>query len=393
MRCHHANQCARFRYAESQIANVQSQYTDRDIKRALLGMPDNLNETYSRILQSRNSNNTYRKYVRKMLLWLSFANRPLHLTELCEALVIEEGDVDIDASNRLHDVNMILRLGQGLVVLDDASGYVTLGHSSVKTFITSSFARAHATDYALDERDAHIEILRTCLTYLRFHPFELRPEGTFKALSAKYPLLSYTALNWPLHVRDAGKHTRREIDGFLSTINHAKGGSYAFWIEYVAGGLPPRVLLRTSPLYYAASFGFTELLSSLIATSQPLKLEQPGGRHGSTALQVACFRRQRKSVEILVEAGANPFSPDGSGLDGGFSSLFWAKENGWDDIVELMIKHGTANGFRFRDRSHDKYATEKAKRVQKMVLSVEDGTTLDRERVRTSTSTLLPESR
>jgi hypothetical protein len=336
-------------------------------------MPSDLNEVYSRILSKHNPDTSYRTYMRRILLWLSFANRPLYLNELCEAIIVEEGDVDLDANSRLHDPNMLLQLGQGLFELEKTSGRVTLSHSSVKTFLTSSYIRTtSAADFALEETEAQNVIVRTCLTYLHFSPFKTRrsgPDGVFNTLSSQYPLLSYAALNWPLHIRDVGKHVQQEIFGFIATVQIPGGGNYAFWIEYITGGLPLKVILRTPPLYFAASFGFTELLSTLIASIKPLNLEQPGGRFGSTALQVACFRRQRKSAELLVEADANPFSLDGSGLDGGFSSLFWAKENGWDDIVESMIRRGTANGFKFQDRAHGRYSTELARRVQYVELS------------------------
>jgi hypothetical protein len=121
-------------------------------------------------------------------------------------------------------------------------------------------------------------------------------------------------------------------------------------------------------LYYAASFGYNMLVSAILSFEKALNLEQPGGRHGSTALQVACFRRQRKAVELLVEAGANPFSPDGSSLDGGFSSVFWAKSNGWDDLAEWMTENGKTNGSKPRGDLHGKYTREIARNAQGLAL-------------------------
>lgn len=144
--------------------------------------------------------------------------------------------------------------------------------------------------------------------------------------------------------------------------------NYGFWIQYIAGSVSPDVVGETSPLYYAASYGYDTLVSAILSFERPLNLEQPGGRHGSTALQVACFRRQLKVVKLLVEAGANPFSPDGSGLDGGFSSIFWAKSNGWDDLVEWMTEKGKANGFKPRKVLHGKYIREIARNVQGLAL-------------------------
>jgi hypothetical protein len=366
----------RFRFAESQMTRVVAQHTGRDIQRALSTMPNNLNEVYARSLGTHISDTTHRQYMRRMLLWLSFANRPLHLGELSEAIVVEDEDRDLDAYARIHDPRFLLRLSQGLVEYDESTGLVSLSHSSVKACLTSSYIQAtEASDFFIEEEDAHKVILRTCLTYLRFRPFSVGldgPDGMFDDFSLQYPLLSYAARNWPLHIRKRGKDTWDDINLLFSTRDMPGGGNYAFWLEYIAGNLPPKVVLRTAPLYYAASFGFSRLVNTLLANTEPLNLEQPGGRAGSTALQVACFRRQRRAAKLLVKAGANPFSTDGSGgsaVGGGFSSLFWARSNGWDDIVDLMIKHGVANGYKYQDKSHGKYHIELAKKVQEMSLS------------------------
>jgi hypothetical protein len=382
---------ARFRYAKSQLHRVQSQYTGRDIKKALVGMPSDLNEVYRRILCRHDSDTAYRTYMRKTLLWLSFANRPLLLEELCEAIVVEEGDVDLDEYSRLHDPMMILRLGQGLFELDKRSGHVALSHSSVKTFLTSAYIRTtDAVEFALDEVEANNTIVRVCLTYLRFTVFALgsriRPDTSnsrYSSASLKkplleahndvalsdYPLVQYAAENWPLHVRDGGKHVKQDIYSFMSTKTKAYGGNYALWIRHIAGVIPLDVVLQTSPIYYAASFGYADLLSALITSSHPPNLERPGGRFGSTALQVACFRKQHNTARLLVEAGANPFSLDGSGVNGGFSAFFWARQNGWEDITELMIDRGTANGFQLRETVHSKVYVEVARQTQSHALS------------------------
>jgi hypothetical protein len=397
-----ANMIRSFRYATSQLYRVQSQYTGRDIKRVLVGMPSDLNEVYRRIICRHDPGTAYRAYMRKALLWLSFTNRPLHLEELCEAIVIEEGDVDLDEYSRLHDPFMLLRLGQGLFELDKRSGCVTLSHSSVKTFLTSAHIRTtDAADFALDGVESDNTIVRACLTYLRFNVFGsgsrvrsdpstvstqsghrfVNPKELLKethnvveisqldSLFPNYPLVAYAAENWPLHVHDGGKYVKQEIQSFMFTRNKPNGGNYAFWIRHIAGDLPLEIILRTSSIYYAASFGHTELLSALITSTHPLNLEQRGGRFGSTALQVACFRRQHSTARLLIEAGANPFALDGSGIGGGFSAFFWARQNGWEDVTELMIECGTANGFRLRETTHSRRNVDVARETQSYALA------------------------
>ena len=110
----------------------------------------------------------------------------------------------------------------------------------------------------------------------------------------------------------------------------------------MAGDLPLQIVERTEPLYYAASFGYTSLVTAILEFDQPVNLEAPGGRQGSTVLQVACFRKRWDVSRLLVEAGADPFSIDGSPVEGVLSAYWWAEANGWDDILELMAKTALA---------------------------------------------------
>jgi hypothetical protein len=41
---------------------------------------------------------------------------------------------------------------------------------------------------------------------------------------------------------------------------------------------------------------------------------------------------------------------------GGFSALILVEENGWNHVVELMFKHGAANGFKLPHSVPGRYA-------------------------------------
>ena len=344
-------------------------------------MPQDLDEAYKRILTQFIPDTSrlkqYEKYLRRMLLWLCFATRPLKIAELSEAVVVEEDDNDIDEDSRLRKPDILYDLGQGLFELDRTSELISLSHSSIKTLLTSPETRtSKIAIFHMDEFGAHDVIMKTCLAYLRFSSLKFRTTQfaySNDALALRYPLLSYATHCWPLHVRHVGESSWNSISAFFSTKEACNGGNYGFWIQYISGGLSPEVIIRTTPLYYAASFGYKALVAAILYNDKNLNLEQGGGRRGSTALQVAAFRRQREVVKLLVEAGANPFSHDGSGIGGGFSSVFWAGENGWDDIVELMIRCGTANGFRPQKRlPHDEYTRKVAQLVQISALEHEN---------------------
>lgn len=305
-------------------------------------MPQNLNETYKRVLARLPADSPDRMLMQRTLLWLSFTTRPLHLLELSDAVVLEDDDMDLDSDSKLHLPEVLIELAQGLIDYDRESMLVSLSHSSIKTFLTSAWIqKSSVADFALEESKAHKEILRKCLTYLCFTEFK---DGCNQSAlvcatrTNKHPLLAYAVHNWALHVGNVDEEVWSHIRGFLSTRELPNGGNYGWWLRCITGFMPPQIVKRTSPLYYAASLGYTSLVKAILDFDHNINLEEPGGRQGSTALQVACFRKQREVSRLLVQAGANPLSPDGSPVEGGLSAFFWANANGWEDITELMTK-------------------------------------------------------
>jgi hypothetical protein len=350
-----------------------------------MDMPIDLNEIYERILK-RCQSVSYRKYMKRALRWLCFSTRPLSLAELSEAVVVEKDDTDLDSNNRLREPEFLLALGQGIFDYDSKTKIVTLGHSSVKPFLTTPewIQKSEVAEFELNEQEAHHEIMSTCLTYLMFKPFGIGAHGArqdYVRHAQEYPLLRYASPNWPIHARGVDEHNWEVIERSFSTRNLPTGGNYAYWVRHIAkGGSAPALptIKATSPLYYAASFGYTALVSAIIRFVGTLNLEQPGGRVGSTALQVACFRKQRDPTILLVKAGANPFSLDASGC--GFSSVFWATANGWDDVVELMQEYGSRLGFKIPNQRSTQEDRQLAQETQGHVLAAESGPMADRSK-------------
>jgi hypothetical protein len=350
------------------MEHLAAQRTGRGARKALSDMPQNLNETYKRVLTRLHTDSPDRILMQRTLLWLSFATRPLHLLELSDAVVLEDGDTDLDSDSKLHLPEVLVDLAQGLIDYDRESMLVSLGHSSIKTFLTSAWIlKSSVADFALEESKAHKTIMWKCLTYLCFSEFKNgcgQSALVCETKTNRYPLLAYAAHNWALHVRDVNDEDWQHIRDFFSTIVLRNGGNYGWWLQCTLGSLPHQIVQQTSPLYYAASLGYTSLVKTILDFDQSVILEKPGGRQGSTALQVACFRKQREVSRLLVQAGANSFSPDGSPVEGGLSAFFWAQANGWEDIMELMTKSAAARGVQAQQRVYKPSSVAYALTVQ-----------------------------
>ena len=282
-------------------------------------------------------------FAKQAMLWLSFATRPLKLTELCEALAFNESDATVDQSDRLLDTHDLLRWCQGLITCHPRTSYTTLSHSSVRDYLLSGQIQSGPSSISsIDETMAERLLLRKCLAYMMFTDFGQGFCPTYhewEAFSNQWPLLNYAAGHWASHAHVLDDrlepHDMDLISNFFSTSSHERGGNFAFWVQCLCPKEGVRVVRDTQPLYYAASYGLRAVVGSLICANRDIDLDAPGGRFSSTALQVACYRGHYGVVEDLLDAGANPYHKDRHGR----STLFWALCCGGQDIAELVRQH------------------------------------------------------
>ena len=274
------------------------------------------------------------------MLWLSFAFRPLRLTELCETLAFNERDDTVDQSDRLLDAHDLLRWCQGLITYHPRTSRITLSHSSVRTYLLSDENKSGpSSSFSIDKAVSERLLFRKCLTYMMFTNFSKgyrRSYDEWETFSRQWPLLTYASNHWPDHARalDAKLEPCDHdlISAFYSTSNNERSGNFGFWVQCLYPEADIRVARDTHPLYYAASFGLRAVVNSLVSTNNNLDIDALGGRHSSTALQVACYRSHYGIAQDLINAGANPYRKDSYRR----SALFYALCHGDADIAELL---------------------------------------------------------
>ncbi|KAK5743088.1 hypothetical protein LTR17_002848 [Elasticomyces elasticus] len=161
-----------FRWLECQMQYLATQPSTRLVIRALEHLPGTLGETYESILLQMPR--AVRSLVTEALTWLAFAHRPLTLDELNEAVIVEEGDHDIDVDCRLQSIDLLLTLCQGLLRWDPVTSVVMLAHYSVWDYLTAGrIAESLASFAYLEESLCMKVIVRKCLTYLLMTPFTI----------------------------------------------------------------------------------------------------------------------------------------------------------------------------------------------------------------------------
>lgn len=303
----------------------------------LTHVPEGLNELYASMLDRIPVPD--RTIAREVLLWLSFAVRPMTLVELSEAAILDESDTTLTQDSRLPNPKVVLEICHGFLEYDAATGKVKLAHASVREYLLSdSLRREGDSFFSFNADEGKRSLMRKCLTYLMFNDFESRP---FPCVDDKFlrmldfPLLDYAAHCWGMHASLATESEWHLVDRFFSTRTLGERGSYHAWVTYLNPHWDLHVVMHTTPLYVAASCGLTSVVRYLLSHPRSFELEQPGGRFGSTALQAACYRSQREVAGVLVAAGADFWTKDpGSSKP----AWFWAQSNGWKDLVDHMGK-------------------------------------------------------
>ena len=323
---------------QCQIEHLGNQSTGKKVQKALRELPRDLNSTYASIMARIPEDN--QEFARETLLWLSFAFRPLKLSELCETLAFNESDTTVDESNRLLDSHDLLRWCQGMITYHPKTSYVTISHESVYTYLLSDQIKVGPSSFfSIDETMAKRLLFRKCLTYMMFKDFAKGyciSYSKWRGLSHQWPLLTYASSNWAAHAHalDTALECSDQalISRLYNTSKFERGGNFGFWVQCLSPKASVQVARDTQPLYYAASFGLRALVSSLITTNKDINLDALGGRNVSTALQVSCYRGYYGVAKDLLEAGANPYHRDRFGL----SSLYYALGFGNEDIAELL---------------------------------------------------------
>ncbi|KAK5726582.1 hypothetical protein LTR15_002467 [Elasticomyces elasticus] len=331
-----------FRWLECQMQYLASLPTPRLVIRALADLPGTLDDTYESILLRVPP--AVRTLVTDALTWLAYAHRPLTLHELNEAVVIEEGDCDIDEDCRLQPVDLILTLCQGLLRWDPTSSIVMLAHYSVWNYLTSGHTVDSRASFAhLDESLCMPMIVRKCLTYLLMRPFAIGVCGWEKVaqLQRSYPLLDYVATRWPLHAYKSslGNEEMELVAALLlseDVLFHDRS-NFRFWIYHLFPDREGSIAMAASPLYYAASFGLHTVVEmmmqrGMVTTQQSggsWYIEHKCGRASSTALLVAIYRGHFEVARLLLQAGPDPFSIDVLGQDG----IYYAGSTNLADLV------------------------------------------------------------
>jgi len=325
----------RFLLVSLNLDAILGEVTIRQRRKKLeeMAQGNGLSDAYTATLSRLKAQKGYKSILGlKVLMWVVYSERPLRAGELCHALGVEIGSVDLDPEN-VPALQTLVASCLGLVAVEATSSIVRLVHFTLQERLLRDptlFPSPHSV------------IAEVCLTYLNFKFVRDLSPTLYSAPSA--PLLEYAAVNW-------GKHARRGMvenvkilalrllggfDEHISAQLLLRNGRDLFsdpWFNWEEG---PKGF---TGLHGVAFFGITEIATTVLDMK---KWEiNAADCTGSTPLTWAAMKGHTEVVKILLERES--VNPNQAVTGSDLTPLAWAAKRGREEVVKVLLERDDVN--------------------------------------------------
>ncbi|KAF5007419.1 hypothetical protein FDECE_6267 [Fusarium decemcellulare] len=352
--------------------------------------PQAYDEAYRKtIIRISNQDEGFRNLARRVLTWLTFAQRRLTTLELRHAVAVRAVSSALDKGD-IESTSLLTHVCMGLVRVEEGSDTIGLLHYTTMEYLRANPGCLVSLDGPTPMDDAavsnpnksettqrHIQenITTTCTTYLLFNVFRSGRCITRKKLEGRLksnPFYDYAARNWGYHASEAWPGNEG-VKRFLDSEAHVTASSQAMmssdWrdiddrrmaalhlaayfglekevLRLLEDGIQPDVKDDSgrTPLSYAAEKGCIEVVRKLLATAgidPDAKDKYNRGPLSYAAEQghVSLVRRLLKTGRVDTESRGT----DRNSYHFGRTALSYAAEKGYENIVSLLLKTSGVN--------------------------------------------------
>ncbi|RYP17884.1 hypothetical protein DL765_004282 [Monosporascus sp. GIB2] len=288
-------------------AEINNKINRTEIRNVTSSLPRTVDEAYEKILaKSKNP-----EKAKKLLHIIVAAARPLTLAEMDLALTLRQNHKSYEGLGRRPDerAGKYIRELCGLFVnITDSKIYLL--HQTAKEFLVQNDTMHSSEDvhkgliwkHSLRPRESHGILAEICIWYLLLAEFETYPldeSGPLSEYVKDHTFLDYSATNWAAHFRESDIEEDAVMEP-LQQICDARSRRCLTWFR----------------IYWASTH-----------TAFPRDF---------TTLMIASYF----GLEQIVKHQLGLDDVDVDSRDGTYqrSALSWASENGFDDVVKLLIK-------------------------------------------------------
>ena len=156
----------RFLWVEFQLKAICEQVSDYGIEETLRNIPEDIHDTYERILDIINRKPpAQRELARKALLFVAYSRKPVLIDVLALAIAAKDHTQSLDIFRSSISTEKIILHACGNLLSTDNDGHACFVHFSVQEFLISGRSKfVHA--FSLEYEMAHREIARMCMIFV-----------------------------------------------------------------------------------------------------------------------------------------------------------------------------------------------------------------------------------
>ncbi|KAL4804848.1 hypothetical protein BDV18DRAFT_161941 [Aspergillus unguis] len=371
-----------FLLARLHVDSLKTALTINNVRETLRSLPESLDQTYDRAWERIESQpENHKTTAQKAFGWVTYAFRPLAVKELQHALAIERG-IDFDEEDDIIEIQHIIDICTGLLVIDSNTKKVNLVHFTTKKYFDQRREKYFP--------GFHEVITMGCAMYLTLPTLR---GATLWSIARNYPLACYAAQYMAEHARESPEESLQPkvlrelylllsqaekrkplltlldgLDLIKSGLNSAAAADDAEIVDSdidsdledrsqisqgdmtvvdsaidvtttslaeislpSPGKTTTQQMLEVTALHLAASMGLTKVAAMLLNETSDIDAEDETGK---TPLAVAMEKGFEKAVELLIQSGASVDLR----TEHGRSMLLFAAERKWTGVREMIVE-------------------------------------------------------
>ena len=270
------------------------------LRQKLNGLPTTLNSTYDQILTRIEDADAINAM--KLLLWLTFSERPIHVEDMALILEYDEQSKQFHVDAKLHYPDDVLKICSSLIIkMEDET--VQFAHASIKEYFQSD-KRKIGSSVEVDPCFGHYFIGQCGLAYI-LQRRQAIPEWHYPkdsiAVRFDKSLLQYAAHFWPRHILAC----KQESAVMNQIINLFESQSLIYWVKAYNYDWDYSFVAMIYPNYVQIA-----ALHGLIGMVKQLMSQPANSVECMEALQGAAFNGHMDIVTMLLEKGMIKFASD-----------------------------------------------------------------------------------
>ena len=212
-----------FLWAALVLKELESTHSEQQILEVLRDVPTEMNDVYTRILDSMGSNSRDKELAKAIFRWTVCAARPLMVEELKEALKLDVNETLPRLENSIASVC-------GNLVQVDKLSRVQVVHQTVKAFLVKE---GFESEFAIDRVKENSRLAEVCLKYLAGDEMKNprnRRGSAARRLTKRSLFVEYASSYFSEHIARSSSATDTHfilLETFLNT-------NILTWIELIA---------------------------------------------------------------------------------------------------------------------------------------------------------------